>query len=83
MNEQEEAEAVQHERAMKEIAGIVGEAMLTAAARNGSFGLAEIAEGTATLLGAAYKLAALGGEDAKIAYVHFLRSHADAVEARL
>lgn len=83
MTEQELAQAAHDDQIMRELAGVVGEAMLAAAAREGGFDLGTIVEGFSQLMGAAYKVACLGGEDGKIAYVDFLRRHADVVEATL
>lgn len=76
MIEKNDAEAERHEAMMKKIAAIVAESME-------GVDLVQVNEGVGTLLGAAYNLASLAGEDGKIAYVHFLRKHADTVEAAL
>lgn len=83
MKDEDDPATIQFAQASKDIAAIVAELIATQSAKTGSFGLSEVLEGVGGMLGATYNLACLGGEDGKIAYVHLLRKHADAVEASL
>ena len=84
MAETDDPRIIQFDRALKEIAGIVGEVMLAEAMCSGNgLDTKAILYGAGGMLGAAYNLTKLGGEDCMIAYLDVLRSHVEAVEDSL
>lgn len=80
----DDAKSIQFDRALKDIAGIVSEVMLAEAARSGN-GLDDkaILYGAGGMLGAAYNLAKLGGEDCLRGYLGVLSAHLEAVNDSL
>lgn len=80
----ESIKSIQFDRALKDIAGIVGEVMLAEAARSGN-GLDDkaILYGAGGMLGAAYNLAKMGGEDCLRGYLGVLSVHMQAIEDSL
>lgn len=80
----EDAKSIQFDRALKDIAGIVAEVMLAEASRSGKrLDDKVILYGAAGMLGAAYNLAKMGGEECLRGYLDVLRSHQQAIEDML
>lgn len=72
---------IEFDAQLRDIAGSVAELVASRASREGRpIDQGDYVRGAMGLVGSAYNLAKLGGEDALRGYVELLRGHADTVE---